>query len=211
MMKARIFKLWLILCSYKGLANSYGRGFRMSGILEFFTKIYVGLNMKVSKYFKNLVRRFFNNQSHSNYTSGWGWRNVAPAGGPAKYGRPNQARPDNADKNGEVGFKKYTTAEVKAYLRGQQQSERARPVLQQASQISVLLQARMQRHFRGRERIFERLPYVLYQYSQGRDAQEIARSVSFFSDGEDVEQAMDFTARLIADHVNRANQRGGRF
>ncbi len=180
----------------------------MSGIIEFFTKIYAGLNMKVNKYLKHLMRRFFNHQSNSSYTTGWGWHNVAPAGGVDKYNRPNPASPD---KNDGVGFKKYTAAEVKAYLRGQQQGERARPVLQQASQISVLLQARMQRHFRGRERIFERLPYVLYQYSQGRDAQEIARSVSFFSDGEDVEQAMDFAASLIASHVNRASQRGGRF
>jgi len=164
--------------------------------------------MKLSKYFKNWVRRFFNSQTHSNYSTGLGWHNAAPVGGLGKYNRPDSARPHSTDKNGGVDFKKYTVAEVKACLRGQQQGERARPVLQQASRISMLLQARMQKHFRGRERIFERLPYVLYQYSQGHDTQEIGRSVSFFSDGEDVEHAMDFAANLIANHIN---QRGGRF
>ena len=165
--------------------------------------------MKVIIYFKNLLRRIFNLSSGSNYMSGWGWRNVAPAGGVGKYRTSKPARP--AVKSDPGDFKKYTRQEVKMYLRSQQHDERARPIMAQASQFGGLLQERMRRQFRGRERIFERLPYVLYQYTQGKDPSEIAHSVSFFADGEDIEQAMDFAATLIANRVNRANQRSSWF
>jgi len=98
---------------------------------------------------------------------------------------------------------RYTVREVKEYLRGARAGERARPVYAQAAQINTLLDERMRRNFAGRERLFDRLPYVLFQYTQGKPTFEIARSVSFFSDGDDVEDTMDFVARLITKTINR--------
>jgi len=88
-------------------------------------------------------------------------------------------------------------------LRGARAGERARPVFAQAAQINTLLDERMRRNFAGRERLFDCLPYVLFQYTQGKPTFEIARSVSFFSDGDDVEDTMDFVSRLITKTINR--------
>ncbi len=98
---------------------------------------------------------------------------------------------------------KYSPEEVKRILRGLEKGDHAAPVLLKAATFGTLLDERMIRYFRGRERLFERLPYVLFQYTQGRPSQDIARSVSFFSDGDDVEEAMDFAARLITFSLNR--------
>ncbi len=98
---------------------------------------------------------------------------------------------------------KYTPEEVKRILRGLEKGQHTQPVLAQAALFSSLIDERMVRFFRGRERLFERLPYVLFQYTQGRPCDDIARSVSYFSDGEDVEEAIDFAAYLIARQVNR--------
>ena len=92
--------------------------------------------------------------------------------------------------------------EVKLYLRSQQSHELARPVMEQAARFSSLVDERMRRHFRGRERTFDRLPYVLHQYTIGKDAQEIARNVSYFTDCDDIEHAMSFAASLIATKIN---------
>lgn len=100
--------------------------------------------------------------------------------------------------------KKYSVEEVKRCLRGLEQGERAAFVMREAAQFSSILHEGMRRHFRGRERIFDRLPYVLYQYTHGQPAQEIARSVSYFSDASDIEEAMNFVSRLIAARINRA-------
>ena len=98
---------------------------------------------------------------------------------------------------------KYSPEEVKRILRGLDHGEHAPLIMLQAATFGSLLDDRMIRYFRGRERLFERLPYVLFQYTQGLPAFDIARSVSFFSNGDDVEDAMEFAARLIALHVNR--------
>ncbi len=98
---------------------------------------------------------------------------------------------------------RYTAAEVKDYLRGKRAGERARPVFEQAARINTLLDERMRRNFAGRERLFDRLPYVLFQYTQGKPTFEIARSVSFFSDGDDVEDTIEFVSRLITKTINR--------
>ena len=79
----------------------------------------------------------------------------------------------------------------------------AYPVLYQASTFGALLDERMVRYFRGRERMFDRLPYVLLQYTQGKNCLDIAHSVSYFSDGDDVEDAIDFAALLISNQLNR--------
>jgi len=99
--------------------------------------------------------------------------------------------------------KKYTPEEVKRCLRGLEQGERVGPVMVEASRFGSVVNEGMRRYFRGRERIFERLPYVLYQYTQGKPSQEIARGVSYFSDANDVEEAMSFACRIIAARVNR--------
>ncbi len=98
---------------------------------------------------------------------------------------------------------KYSAEEVKRILRGLEKGQRAGPVLGQAAVLGSLLDERMVRYFRGRERMFHRLTYVVFQYTQGRPCDEIAQSVSYFSDGQDVEEAVEFAARLIAYQVNR--------
>lgn len=159
-------------------------------------------------FIKNIVQRFLDIflpfGTSSNFMRGLGWNNAAAAGGIGRQGSNQPSQP--ASKISDSSQRKYTAQEVKAYLRGQEQNDRARPVMEQASQFSRLLEERMRRHFRGRERIFDRLPYVLYQYIHGTDAREIARSVSYFSDSEDIEQAMEFAATLIANRVNRTNR-----
>lgn len=98
---------------------------------------------------------------------------------------------------------RYSKQEVKDCLRGKIQNARAEEVLREASQLSSHLDERMRRHFRGRERLFEKLPFVIYQYTTGNPPQEIARSVSYFSDAKDVEDAVDFAAEIIAKRLNR--------
>lgn len=99
--------------------------------------------------------------------------------------------------------RKFTAQEVKRYLRGTESGDRAALVMAHAGRISSLLDVSMRRHFAGRERLFDRLPFVVFQYTQGKPTFDIARSVSYFSDGDDVEAAMDFAARIIAKEVNR--------
>lgn len=97
---------------------------------------------------------------------------------------------------------KYSPPEVKRMLRGLERNEWSQPVMLQAATVSNLLNPRMARHFRGRERMFERLPYILYQYTQGKPCLDIAQSVSYFSDGDDVEETISFASHLIAEHLN---------
>jgi hypothetical protein len=109
-------------------------------------------------------------------------------------------RPDNRQGH------RLTKQEVKNCLRGKVISEWSDEVLRHASQLGSHLDARMRRHFRGRERMFEKLPFVIYQYTGGKPVEEIARTVSYFSDGKDVEDAVDFAADLIAKRINRGLQ-----
>lgn len=98
---------------------------------------------------------------------------------------------------------KFSGAEVKRVLQGLEQGERARLIMSQAALIGSLLDERMVKLFPGRERIFEKLPFVVQQYSMGRPALEIARCVSYFADGDDVEELVDFACRIIANQLNR--------
>ncbi len=98
---------------------------------------------------------------------------------------------------------KYSVQEVKRVLRGLETGAWTYPVMLQAATFSALLDDRMIRYFRGRERMFDRLPYVLLQYTQGKNCLEIAHSVSYFSDGDDVEEAITFAAYLITNQLNR--------
>ncbi len=123
---------------------------------------------------------------------------------------PNGPRPRPGDQlghyagpGGTTKRHKYTPEEVKRILRGLEKGNRAHSVMAQAATFSSLIDERMVRYFRGRERLFDRLTYVMQQYISGRPCQEIAEKVSFFSDGQDVEEAIDFAARLIANHLNR--------
>jgi len=107
------------------------------------------------------------------------------------------------EQSSQVKRHKYSYQEVKRILRGLEKGEWAYPVMLQAATFSSLLDDRMVRYFRGRERMFDRLPYVLLQYTQGKNCLDIAHSVSYFSDGDDVEDAIDFAAHLIATQLNR--------
>ncbi len=146
-----------------------------------------------------LTIRAWLNFDHSNPRN-WN-RQAQPASGPLT-GKHGETRQGVREVNSALS-KKYTADEVKRYLRGLDGGVRVQPVMAEAARFSSMLNDKMRRHFRGRERIFERLPYVLYQYTKGAPSQEIARSVSYFSDADDVEQAMYFAARLIAAKVNR--------
>ena len=102
---------------------------------------------------------------------------------------------------------KYTAAEVKCYLRGKGEGERTQPIMEEASNFSTYTTGKLPEGLLGRERIFERLPSVLYQYNQGRPTAEIARSIGYLTDGEDVEAAMDYVAELIARRVNNRDKK----
>lgn len=103
----------------------------------------------------------------------------------------------------QVKRHKYSVQEVKRILRGQEKGAWTYPVMLQAATFSNLLEERMVRYFRGRERMFDRLPFVLLQYTQGKNCLDIAHSVSYFSDGDDVEEAINFAAYLICNQLNR--------
>jgi hypothetical protein len=107
------------------------------------------------------------------------------------------------ESSGQTKRHKYGVGEVKRILRGLEKGPHAYPVMLQAATFHSLLDERMVRFFRGRERLFDRLPYVLLQYTQGKNCLDIAHSVSYFSDGDDVEDAVDFAAALIANQLNR--------
>ncbi len=145
------------------------------------------------------LRKFFSADSH--YQNRW-QRQAEPASGlfGANRGNANRYRTGYVH---PARIKKYTVEEVKRCLRGLEQGERVRPVMAEAAQFPQMIHEGMRRHFRGRERIFERFSYVLYQYTQGKHPQEIARSVSYFSDAADVEDAMYFASRIIAARINR--------
>jgi hypothetical protein len=97
---------------------------------------------------------------------------------------------------------KYTSQEVIKYLRGQGESERAAWVIREASSFYVYDPQQVPPQFRGRERLYEKLPFVLYKYSQGWSTQEIAKSVSYFSTAEDVEEALLYISEVIARRIN---------
>jgi len=153
---------------------------------------------KLLSQFDLALRKFFD----ANSQAGHGWQSQTQAVSGNFGSNPNRTQRYGSAHPAQL--KKYTADEVKRYLRGLEQGERARPVMAEAACFSLILNDNMRRHFRGRERIFERLPYVLYQYTQGKPSQEIARSVSYFSDACDVEDAMYFASCLIATKVNRA-------
>jgi hypothetical protein len=98
---------------------------------------------------------------------------------------------------------KFTAGEIKKILRGLEKSSYERDVMMGAAMLGNLLDERMVRFFAGRERLFDKLQFVVQQYSLGRPCAEIAASVSYFSDADDVEDAIEFAARLIANHLNR--------
>ena len=158
------------------------------------------------KQFLIWVREFWDDHGQSNGSFG-----IGLMGGAGRLAQsPNGPRPGNGQSldrysgtSGTAKPHKYSPDEVKRILRGLERGDHARLVLVQAATFSSLLDDRMIRYFRGRERLFDRLPYVLLQYMQGKPSDDIAQSVSFFSHGEDVEEAMDFAARLITLQVNR--------
>jgi hypothetical protein len=138
--------------------------------------------------------------TRQNMFTGLGRLGLAPSGPrPSSNGSLGQY----TEHSSQVKHHKYNVQEVKRILRGLEKGERSYPVLLQASTFSSLLDDRMVRHFRGRERMFDRLPYVLLQYTQGKNCLDIAHSVSYFSDGDDVEDAIDFAALLITNQLNR--------
>jgi hypothetical protein len=160
---------------------------------------------KLSKYFKNflvfLCSHFrINTRPHEPWN---GQHRLAQSPTTPRL-RSDHLRPGAySHPNAQPKRHKYTPEEVKRMLRGLETNEWSPPVLAQATTISTLLDERMLRYFRGRERLFHRLPYVLAQYIQGKPCFDIARSVSFFSDGDDVEDTINFASRLIAAKLNR--------
>ncbi len=164
------------------------------------------LNSRKFKFWLNQLRAYFSSglDNISRNRPDWsGQQRLAQSPGGLRPS-PNQARPGgyNSAASGQKRHK-YTPLEVKRMLRGLEKGPLSQPVMLQAATINSLLDWRMVRHFRGRERLFERLPFVLFQYIQGRPCDEIAHSVSYFSDGEDVEDTIDFAAGLIAAYLNR--------
>jgi hypothetical protein len=141
------------------------------------------------------LKRFFNNDNIGYRTFTRRQTETAPGF--------SQRMAGYKEESSRARHSRYTAKEVKEYLRGERAGERARPVFEQAARINTLLDERMRRNFAGRERLFDRLPYVLFQYTQGKPTFEIARSVSFFSDGDDVEDTMVFVSRLITKTINR--------
>jgi hypothetical protein len=97
---------------------------------------------------------------------------------------------------------KYTTQEVIKYLRGQGDNERAAWVAREASSFYLYNTDQVPNQFRGRERLYEKLPFVLYKYSQGGSAEEIAKMISYFSTADDVEEALFYISELIAKRIN---------
>lgn len=156
------------------------------------------------KEFLRVIINFFFPSNNANYRN-LGWRNVQPASGLSRGSVGNRTQTEVVKAGEAKKFDRYTVGEVKAYLRNWQKGERARAVLQEASQFSSLIDERMRRYFRGRDRIFERLGFILYEYTKGTDIKEIARKVSYFADTDDIEDTMDFVAAIIANRLNRAN------
>lgn len=138
--------------------------------------------------------------SRQNMFTGLGWLGLAPSG-PRPGSNGNLGH--YTEQSSQVKRHKYSIQEVKRILRGLEKGGFAYPVMLQAATFGSLLDDRMVRYFRGRERMFDRMPYVLLQYTQGKNCLEIAQSVSYFSDGDDVEAAIDFAAQLIINQLNR--------
>lgn len=105
--------------------------------------------------------------------------------------------------------KRFTAAEIKAYLQGgpQLDRERARTIANQfqIGRLSELLNRPMPRRFNGRERLFQRLSLVIVRYAQGVSPAEIAESLSCFYKPEDIEEAIDYVANIVAASLNRSH------
>jgi hypothetical protein len=138
--------------------------------------------------------------SRQHMSTGWGRLGLAH-NGPRAGSQGNLGH--YTEQSSQVKRHKYSVQEVKRILRGLEKGAWTYPVMLQAATFSALLDDRMIRYFRGRERMFDRLPYVLLQYTQGKNCLDIAHSVSYFSDGDDVEEAITFAAYLITNQVNR--------
>jgi hypothetical protein len=103
--------------------------------------------------------------------------------------------------------KRFTAAEVKAYLQGQSQSnsDRIRTIAAQfqIGPLTALLKRPIPRRFNGRERLFERLTLITIRYAQRTSTTELAESLSCFYTVEDIEEAIDYVTSLVAANINR--------
>src|SRR6476646_3426674 len=90
-----------------------------------------------------------------NMFTGLGWLGLAPGGPRSSTNGGNLGRYTESSSQGKRH--KYSVLEVKQILRGLEKGPTAYPVLVQASTFSSLLDDRMVRYFRGRERLFDRL------------------------------------------------------
>lgn len=160
------------------------------------------LIVKLSNFVKNitnLLSSFFNSKkldlkNKANHQSQWLTDPYPP--------RSNFSQPGAGSRKIKNLGSKYTSQEVIKYLRGQGESERAAWVIREASSFYIYDPHQVPPQFRGRERLYEKLPFVLYKYSQGWSAQEIAKSVSYFSTADDVEEALLYISEVIARRIN---------
>jgi hypothetical protein len=98
---------------------------------------------------------------------------------------------------------KYTVQEVKAYLHGVDNGERTRFVMAHASRINLILNDKDRKYFRGREKFFDRMPFVLFHYLKGEASENIARQISYLSSAEDVEYTIEVASHIIIRSINR--------
>src|SRR4051812_6643688 len=95
--------------------------------------------------------------------------------------RSGYAEPSSGSRKIKNSEPNYTSQEVIKYLREQGGGERAKWVIREASSFYIYDPDHVPPRFRGRERLYEKLPFVLYKYSQGWSSAEIAKTISYFS------------------------------
>ena len=113
------------------------------------------------------------------------------------YNRPRPSR------------QRYTASEIKAFLQGSLQTDRDRfhniANQFQIGRLSEILNRPIPKRFHGREWLYSRLVTVTTRYSQKVPPAEIAESLSLFYKAEDVEEAIDYVATMVAESLNKPN------
>jgi len=104
---------------------------------------------------------------------------------------------------------RYTANEIKAFLQGSLQTDRNRLTnitnQFQIGRLSEILNRPIPKRFHGREWLYSRLVTVTTRYSQKVPPAEIAEGLSLFYRAEDVEEAIDYVATLVAESLNKPN------
>ena len=96
----------------------------------------------------------------------------------------------------------YSAAEIRGYMAAPPTTNRARQASQAVGRVLGHLDDDVRAQFRGSDRMFRKLTFIVINYGQGKTVEEIAEALEPFVYAEEIEQALDFVAAQAAYRLN---------